>query len=1104
MSGRNQAAGGVARRVAVSFAGILAVTAPLPLLAQATLCSLILHSAKTQEWFGSALGANDQRLAVGAPGDPARPQAQDLGAAYVFLWNGTAWSQEDTLGVGSGGVRDRFGSAVALNGDRLAVGAPAAPGERVAGAGAVYLFSRSGNAWSQESPPRVTAPDGSSGDQFGAAVAAGTDTLVVGAPGNGAAGSLAGAVYVFPRAGGGWGPPQKLLAPDALAADGFGSSVAVAGDLLAAGAPFADAHRRNFGAVYVFERQGDIWFVRQKLTAERFEEDDIQFGASVAIAGGAIVAGARGEDLHDDQGHPAGANAGAAYVFTQIFTPNGSTWTNTSILRPADRLAGDQLGAAVAISGDTVVAGAPFHSVSDTRPGAAFVFVNGAEQGPFSARGSSPDSRFGGSVAVVSGNVVVFGGFLDDPGAQADAGSVAFCKIGPSSPCNQLPAITKTGPAGAVVPGPEISYTVLVANSSTTPLPSARVTDLFDTRLDSVLWCRADGDGACTPVSHTPRDIDETVPLSAGARLTYRVIAHLGIGSTGELPNRACVSIPDCPDRCSTVSNPIGASGVDLRLTGTASPSPVVKGHLLTIRWVVENVRNTRATGVHLLTSPNTLAAGGFDDCLCPKGDCDLGTLEPHETREKVLSCQVPACGGPNSILWQAKVTANEVDLNSADNSAKVTSAISDGKADVAVNKEVLDAVSLLPVKMVKPGARLTYRITVDNKVGPDTACDVKLRDTFRPEFVPIPPIPDPCLVAGECSLGELKKDVERVLEATFQVGQVATCPFDLPNTATVSTHGSTDTDPGNDSSTAVVTVDEVDLTITKEGPATAAVCVPVLYTIRVGNKACHDVRAHVRDDFSPDLLQALWCAGAGCTPALPGPLDHTSTLPLPMGASEEFHVQGMVSPLFQGTLPNTARVDPVGVADAHNADNEASIDTQVDLPPGFQLYCTGVDGPFAEGDLITCVFVLLNGGPSAQADNAGDEFTVTLPASLTLVSASATSGTTATLGNTVTWNGAVPVGGRVDISVKATVNAGTAGTTICIQGSAFLDTDGDGVNDTVFFSDDVHSPCPPADACCFRVLTPAEIPALSEVGMAILALLLTAGAIVRLRARRL
>jgi len=1061
------------------LAGILALlAAPSPVLAHATSCDPIPHQQQPLEWFGYALAADGVRLAVGAPGDPKRTEP---GAAYVFRRDGTGWSQEGTP-VRGGAAGDRFGISVALFGDRLAVGAPDADG-----AGAVYLFAQSGGAWSPESPSRIAAPAGNPDGQFGAAVALGTDVLVAGAPTDSAAGSLAGAVYVFPRAGEGWGAPQKLVAPDAFPADQFGFAVAVQNDTLVVGAPFADdlPHRRNFGAVYVFERpRGGIWAFTKKLTAEKFEEDDIQFGWSVAISGDVILAGARGEDLH---GNPSGADAGAAYRFTRNDSDSG--WTGVP-LRPADRQAGDKLGTAVAVDGDTAVAGAPFHNVAKARPGAAFVFLGAADQEPpFSGKDASPDSQFGGSVAVLRGDVVLLGGFRDDPDGTPDAGSVAFCPISPSS-CNQLPSITKSGPPGVVLPGQEIAYTVVVTNRCASALSAAQVRDLFDPRLDAVQWCRADGDGACTPVPQAGRDIDEAVPLPAGGAVTYRVDARLASGSTAALVNQACVSLPAQPalgQSCSQVRNPLCA---DLQVTGTATPSPIVKGRPLTVHWLVKNLGDSPATGVQLVADATTY---------------EIGNLGPHGIREIVVTVPVPACSGGPSIESQAEVTANEPDCNPANNSAQVTVPVLDGTADVAVRQEIRDAggALLAPDARVAPGDRLTYRITVDNNSGPDTACGVVLSDSFPGGLIADAPTPAPCLLGGQCSLGELGRGAPpRMLEATFKVGPIAACPAFLANTATVSTHGSIDPVPGNNSSTARVTVDEVDLAITKAGPAAALAGDPLAYTIGVSNPGCHDVQgARVSDTFPADLLQAKWCAGTGCTPSLPGPLDQT--LHLAPGASQEFHVAGTISPLFQGTLINTARIDtPAGLADDHPGNNQAMVETPVTWPPGFRLFCIGLEGPFAEGDVVTCTLVLLNGGPFAQADNPGDELTDTLPAGLTLLSASADSGVVSTSSNTVTWNGAIPVGGRVNVTFMAKVNAGTAGMTICNQATAFLDTDGDGVNDTAFLSDLVTAPGPPADPCCFRVLTAQEIPALSQVGMALLILLLAAGAVLRLNPR--
>jgi uncharacterized repeat protein (TIGR01451 family) len=157
------------------------------------------------------------------------------------------------------------------------------------------------------------------------------------------------------------------------------------------------------------------------------------------------------------------------------------------------------------------------------------------------------------------------------------------------------------------------------------------------------------------------------------------------------------------------------------------------------------------------------------------------------------------------------------------------------------------------------------------------------------------------------------------------------------------------------------------------------------------------------------------------------------------------------------------------------------------------------------EGGPITYTVVLTNNGTGAQGDNTGDEFTDVLPSTLTLVSATATSGTPlATVAtNTVTWNGAIPAGGSVTITIHATINSGTAGQTISNQGTVSYDSNADGTNDATSNTDDPGT-APAGDPTSIVVAAPpTPIPTLSEVGLMALALALAAAALFLVRRRR-
>ncbi len=161
------------------------------------------------------------------------------------------------------------------------------------------------------------------------------------------------------------------------------------------------------------------------------------------------------------------------------------------------------------------------------------------------------------------------------------------------------------------------------------------------------------------------------------------------------------------------------------------------------------------------------------------------------------------------------------------------------------------------------------------------------------------------------------------------------------------------------------------------------------------------------------------------------------------------------------------------------------------------------VNGSPIEGNTLTYTVVLTNNGTVAQADNPGNEFTDVLPSGLTLVSASATSGTAVAAGNTVTWNGSIAAGGSVTITIRATVNPGTAGTTISNQGTVSYDSNNDGTNDATAVTDNPGTPAAGDPTSVTVRAAPVDVPALSETGLIALALALALAALLLVRRRR-
>jgi hypothetical protein len=294
-------------------------------------------------------------------------------------------------------------------------------------------------------------------DEFGWSVAISGDTLVVGAPGedssatgvNGDQGNNnavdAGAAYVFTRSGAIWSQQAYLKASNTGAGDNFGYSVAISGDTIVVGAwgeasnatgvngNQADNSAVAAGADYVFTRSGTTWSQQAYLKASNTDAND-QFGYSVAIFGDTIVVGAPNEASNGYPNDNSAAYAGAAYVFTR----SGTTWIQQAYLKASNTGANDAFGVSVAISGDTVVVGAPYEDSNATgvggnqtdnsanAAGAAYVFVRSgttwSQQAYLKASNTNASDWFGSAVAI-SGDTIVVGAFFEASNATGVNGN---------------------------------------------------------------------------------------------------------------------------------------------------------------------------------------------------------------------------------------------------------------------------------------------------------------------------------------------------------------------------------------------------------------------------------------------------------------------------------------------------------------------------------------------------------------------------------------------------------------------------------------------------------------------------------------------------------
>jgi len=386
------------------MASVLAVVGGL--CANANAQELLLESIKITapdgasfDQFGQSVAIEGRTVLVGAPFDDDR--GNDSGSAYVFDSQSGAFI--DKLLFDRGVSRDNFGESVALKNGNMLVGAPNSPiaGTR-AGAASVFRNNQQINTLTpfvRDADPTGFASIGYSTFGFSVNLSSDGTTMVAGArsdTGQLDAGSRygGGAMYIFSN-----GNRQKVFASDAGFGDNFGHSVATTNTVAVGSSPFDDNNGIDFGSIYVFDTATGIETFKIRPT-DTLAGD--HFGWSVAIEGNVIAAGA---PLHD----AAGPGAGAVYLFDAIngqqlnkITLPGATSFGIRVamddsrlvvgsvgsayvfdvgtgsliaeLQPSDPTLDSRFGWTIAVDGNTVLVAAEGDPTNGEQAGAVYIF----------------------------------------------------------------------------------------------------------------------------------------------------------------------------------------------------------------------------------------------------------------------------------------------------------------------------------------------------------------------------------------------------------------------------------------------------------------------------------------------------------------------------------------------------------------------------------------------------------------------------------------------------------------------------------------------------------------------------------------------------------
>ncbi len=536
---------------------------------------------KTGDHFGATVAISGNTVVVGAP-DASNGTLTKQGAVYVFQPRSGGWS------AGPPGTQARlfdpaekagvlFGSSVAISGNTIVAGAPAATlttksntGATIneANAGAAYVFVEPLTGWQPDTPSAATlaAATPVAGAQLGSSVAISGDTAVAGAPMlQVGANSQQGEVALFVKPASGWLSETQatwLVAQGGQSQARLGTSVAMSGDVIAAGAPQI-LNDGKFGTVYVFYRpDGNPPFSPQTFQAAQLEStdhvDEVDAGTSVAIDGGTIVAG--GPNFDSGAGPQ-----GVVWEWTEGPSGWGNASAETNDLEPSDIGGFDRFGTSATVSGQDAAGGGPGRNSSQ---GAAWVF-----QAP------GPNSDTVGASAITQHTATLSATVnpLDHNVTDCHFNYGATIEYGFTVPCSSSPGggvgnVSVSAPVSGLQPDTTYHFEISATNSAgshlgadlafTTPGPPKVATGAASniTETSATLSGTVNPDGASTscrvawwvsilhpsfaPCSPSPGSGTAAVPVSAsitgltlGTTYNFAIEATNAYGTTTSTPS---------------------------------------------------------------------------------------------------------------------------------------------------------------------------------------------------------------------------------------------------------------------------------------------------------------------------------------------------------------------------------------------------------------------------------------------------------------------------------------------------------------------------------------------------------------------------------------
>jgi hypothetical protein len=428
---------------------------------------LLANDPGASDYFGRSVAISGNTAIVGAYLDD--DNGSNSGSAYIFVYDGTNWTQQAKLSASDGDANDYFGFSVGISGDYAIVGAYY-DDDCGSDCGAAYIFKRNATVWSEFQ--KITAPDAFSDDRFGYEVEINNTHAMIGAINTDDQGINSGSAYLYAFNGSSWIFKEKFSSPHESPDDEFGFSVSLSDHHAMIGALYDDTNGANSGSAYIYQLASIPMIVDMASQEISYTTASYDFSITIVntdgnnvtifaissdtdiVSNNNISIAASGLNTYvavttdgipltlDIQLTPNNIENGSTTVSLMVTNAQGITHTNCFTLTitppeqkiyPYDNASSDNFGYAVSISGDYLISGMPYDDDLGTNSGSAYIYKRTAHgwqlMEKLQASDGATDDRFGFSVAI-SNDYAIVSAHYDDVSYDNSGAAYIFRRFG--------------------------------------------------------------------------------------------------------------------------------------------------------------------------------------------------------------------------------------------------------------------------------------------------------------------------------------------------------------------------------------------------------------------------------------------------------------------------------------------------------------------------------------------------------------------------------------------------------------------------------------------------------------------------------------------------